>query len=195
MKQVSWALIWIKVKLSLKTLWWLFVQPTYSLLAFFIATIFFELVYWIFNLQAFFLLMASPRLGLTDKLSVVLSPFTSINSQNGPILFVLMIALAVLQGLSLTALIYAVRHQPKTDSKLLGGSVILGFLALIGLGCPACGTSLVTPVVALFVSGSAVAVSEQITTIALPLAIIIGLYGLYVLGLRISTIRAGQNLT
>lgn len=103
-----------------------------------------------------------------------------------------MITLAIVQGLSLAALVYAIRHQPKTDGKMLGGSAFVGLLAVIGLGCPACGTSLITPIVAIFLSSSAVAVSEQIATIALPLATAVGLYGLYVIGLRLSTIKASQ---
>lgn len=189
MTRPSWPLIWMKIQISAKTLWWLFVQPVYAAIAIVLAFGFFELVYWMFNLATFFSLMTTGNLGIADKASVLFSPFTSMQLQNGAFIFIFMILLAILQGLSLSALIYAMRHQPKTDSKLLGGSAVLGFLAVVGLGCPACGTSLITPVVALFVSGSAVAVSEQITAIALPLAILIGLYGLYVLGLRISTIK------
>ena len=67
---------------------------------------------------------------------------------------------------------------------------MVGILALVGLGCPACGTSLVTPIVAMVASGSAVAVAESITRIALPVALVAGVAGLYYAGLQAANVRA-----
>ncbi len=190
--QARWSLSVMKLKLSLRSLGWLFRRWRYTLLAVVAATAFFELVYWLFDLSALSTILFSSQLSIAAKFAVLISPLEAIASVNGTPTIITMLALALIQGVTIAALSYAIRHQPKVDSKLLGGSTLLGLLAVIGLGCPACGTSLVTPVVALFVSGSAVTVSESITVIAVPLALIIGLYGLYVLGLRVATVRAHQ---
>ncbi len=190
MKRAKLRLFHMKLKVSTRTLAWLSRRPKYLAFALGVSLLFFEFVYWMFNLPMLWTLLTSLRLSLMDKLALFTGPFTYVQNQNGLVTFSLMLSLALIQGLSIATVVYAIRHQPKTDSKLLGGSAVVGFLALVGLGCPACGTSLITPIVAIFVSGSTVAVSEQITAIALPAALLIGLYGLYVVGLRASTVKA-----
>jgi hypothetical protein len=185
----------MKLKIAVQTLAWLFKQPRYIAFAAIISLLFFEFVYWMFNVPLLTTLMASTNLSFYDKLSLLTGPFTYVQNQNGMAVFSMMIGLALIQGASLAALTFAIRHQPKTDSKLIGGSAVVGFLAIVGLGCPACGTSLITPIIALFISGSAVAVSEQITAFTLPLAIIVGVYGLYATSLRASTIKASSPIT
>jgi hypothetical protein len=162
----------------------------YAVLATLVAILFFEFIFWMFNMPVLTIILTSGNLSIIDKLNVLASPIKSINSISGTFVVVMMLILAVVQGISIAELTYTIRHQKKIDSKLIGGSSLVGLLAIIGLGCPACGTSLLTPIVALFVSSSAVAVSEKITAIALPLAIIIGIYGLYVIGLKAASARA-----
>ena len=181
----------VKLTLSLKTLWWLFLQWRYLALSMLAAVAFFELIYWMFNLAVLQTIMTSPGLSVLEKLSVLVSPLSALKEASGALTLILMVLLALLQGLNIAALTYTMRHQQKVDAQILSGSTFTGLLAAIGLGCPSCGTSLLTPVIALFVStGSATQISEQLTLWMLPLAIIISLYGLYVLGLRAATARA-----
>jgi len=194
-KSQRWNFLVAKLKVSANALVWLFSHLRYTVAAVLAALFFFELVYWMLKLPVFWTLMTSPHLSLADKLHQFVGPFTYLTAQNGYFIASPMVLLAVIQGVSLTAVVYAVRHQPKLDESLLGESAVISFIALIGLGCPACGTSLITPIVALFVSGSAVAVSQVIARILLPLAVLIGLYGLYVVGLRVASIRAHHGPT
>lgn len=189
-KSSRWNFLVAKLKVSASALVWLFSHLRYAVTAMLAALFFFELVYWMLKLPVFWTLMTSSNLSLFDKLHQLTGPFTYLTAQNGYFIASLMVLLAIIQGVSLTAVVYAVRHQPKLDETLLGESAVIGFIALIGLGCPACGTSLITPIVALFVSGSAVTVSQVIARILLPLAVLVGLYGLYVVGLRVANIRA-----
>lgn len=182
--------IWVKVKLSARTVVWLMRQWRYSLLAFIVAILFFELLYWLFNLEFLTIILMSGNVTLVEKISVLYSPLTSIAATNGLPTVIMMVCVALLQGVSIAMLTYTIRHQKKLDSELLGRSSIVSLLAIIGIGCPACGTSLLTPIVALFVSSSAVAVSERIMIVLLPLALLVGLYGLYAIGLKAATIRA-----
>ncbi len=189
------ALLITKVKLSFNTVGWVLAKWRYALLALVTAFLFFELIYWMFNLGILFTILGSGGVSVIEKINVLLSPIQSITSTNGIFVALLMVILSILQGVNIAVLAFTMRHQQKVDPTLLGGSTLVGLLALIGLGCPACGTSLITPVVALFVSTSAVAISEKIMLVMLPLAIIIGLYGIYVLGLRASTARAQQQMS
>lgn len=180
---------WVKLRLSTKTVGWLLSQWRYSALALVIALVFFELMYWLFNLSFLGTILASGNVTLVEKLNVLASPVQSIASVSGIQTLLLMLLLSIVQGISIAMLTYVVRHQKKLDAELLGGSSIVGLLAIIGIGCPACGTSLLTPIVALFVSGSAVAVSEKIIIFLLPIALLVGLYGLYAIGLKAAHIR------
>lgn len=179
--------------LSVKTHWWLLRRWKYAVLALFAAFLFFELIYWLFNTSVLRIVLSSTNLNILEKLRFVFDPLWSLGSTNGVYTAVLMILLSLVQGQSIAALIYTIRHQQKFDPAAIGGGSIAGLLAIIGLGCPACGTSLVTPIVAIFVSGSTVAVSESITRIALPLALIVGLYGMYAIGLKAATARASAR--
>lgn len=137
----------------------------------------------------------SGNVSFADKLSVLLSSFRSVAAASGVLLFTLMLLVSLAQGVTIASLTYIFRHQNKIDTSLLGGSSVVGLLALLGLGCPACGTSLLTPLVAIFVSGSAVAVSEKIMNVILPFALLMGIYGLYVVGLKLANVRVTTNTT
>lgn len=178
-----------KLKLSLHTVGWVLSQWRYSLLAFATAVLFFELIYWMFNLSVIITILGSNSVSVVEKINVLMSPIGSIVTSSGSFVALLMIILSLLQGINIAVLVFTIRHQKKVDPSLLGGSTFVGLLALIGLGCPACGTSLITPVVAIFVSTSAIVISEKIMLAVLPIAIIVGLYGIYVLGLRAATAK------
>lgn len=185
----------VKLRLSIKTLAWLLAKWRYALLALTIAFLFFELMYWLFNMNVLGTILWSGNVSFADKLSVLLSSFRSVAAASGVLLFTLMLLVSLAQGVTIASLTYIFRHQNKIDPSLLGGSSVVSLLALLGLGCPACGTSLLTPLVAIFVSGSAVAVSEKIMNVILPFALLMGIYGLYVVGLKLANVRVTTNTT
>lgn len=191
--QTKLRFFWVKLKLSARTLGWLLLQWRYSLLALVVALLFFELMYWLFNLNVLGIILGSGNVSLGEKLAVLMSPFHSVAQASGTYLFVLMLLVSFVQGVAIAALTYIFRHQKKVDPNLVGGSSLVSLLAVLGLGCPACGTSLLTPIVAIFVSGSAVAVSEKIMQVLLPFALLVGLYGLYVVGLKAAGARVAAN--
>lgn len=183
-----------KLRLSIGAVAWLLsTRWRYALLALLIAVLFFELVYWFFNFPVLSTIVFSGNVSLIEKLQVLSSPVQSIGAASGGLLLTFMLLLALVQGILLASLIYVVRQQRKVDDKLVSGSSFATLFAIIGLGCPACGTSLITPVVALFISGSAVTVSQRITLVATPLALGIGLYGLYAVGLKLANVRAKES--
>lgn len=187
------ALIRVKIILSARSVWWVLSRPKYAVLAVVVMILFFELTYWLFNLDVLTLILSSSNVSLAEKLNVLMSPIDAVKSTSGSFLVGMMLLLSVLQGVAISILVFYFKNQKQVDAKLVGGSTAVGVLAVIGLGCPACGTSLVTPIVALFVSSSAPAISEDITNVALPLAILVAIFGIYVLGIRIANIRATQS--
>ncbi len=186
------AFILIKIQLSLKTIGWILRKKRYVAVSVIAAVLFFELIYWSLNLSVLITIIFSNNVTLIEKIAVLISPIQSIISTNGVWFLIIMILLAAVQGVSLAMIIYVVRHQRKIDDKLIGGNSFAALLAIIGLGCPSCGTSLLTPVVALFASGSAVAISETIAIFVFPFALIVGLFSLYSIGLKAANIRAHQ---
>lgn len=159
------------------------------MLAVLLAFLFFEIVYWLFNLGVLGVVLGS-GLALADKLIFLLSPFRDIFSSTSGIVGAMVILVAVIQGVNLAVLVYTVKHLKRLNTGVISGGSIAGLLAAIGLGCSVCGTSLLVPIVAVFASTSAVAISEKLTIIASPLAVIIGLIGLYYLGIQVANINA-----
>lgn len=191
--QAKISFLKLKALLSAKTVWWVLRQWRYSLLALGVAFLFFELIYWLFNLSTFTTVVGSGNLTLLEKARFVFDPLWSLFSTNGAYTATLMILVSLIQGVNIAVLTYTIRHQQKVDTAVLGGSTFVSLLAIIGLGCPSCGTSLLTPILAIFISGSTVALSESITRISLPIALLIGVYGLYAIGLKAATARAQSN--
>lgn len=192
-RNVRLALMHAKIKLSLRTIGWLFTKWRYVVLAIVASVAFFQLIYWLFNFDLAVLLFGNPSIDIAKKIEVFVSPLMTISNQNGTFATIQMWIISIIQGINIALLTYVVRHQRKLDAGAIGGSSFVGILAIIGLGCPACGTSLVTPIVAMFASSSAVVVSESIVAIVLPLAILIGLYGVYSLGLKAANVRAADS--
>lgn len=187
-------LIKLKTTIAYRNVWQILKNWRNSFGATLIAFAFFELTYWLFNLSVLTTILTSGNVSLLEKIDVLLSPFRAIAATDGYLQVWLMVILSLLQGVNIVLLIYVVRHQKKVDSRLVGGGSLAGLLAVIGLGCPACGTSLLTPLLAVFVSGASVGLEETITNVALPLAIVISVYGMYVLGARIAAIKAENHL-
>ncbi len=183
----------LKVKLSAKIVWWVLRQWRYTLLAIVVAFLFFELIYWLFNFNTFTIVVGSGNLNLVEKTRFIFDSLFSLGSTNGTYTATLMLLVSTLQGINIAVLTYTIRHQQKLDTAILGGGSFVSLLAIIGLGCPSCGTSLATPIVAIFVSGSTVAISESITRISLPIALAVGIYGLYSIGLKAATARAQSD--
>lgn len=190
MMRDRYDLFLVKASLSFKTIMWILSKWRYALMSIVVAAVFFELTYWLFNLNVFWIVLTSFKLSFIDKVAFLLSPIQSIGGSSGYWFVIIMIILSITQGISISVLTFILRHQKKIDSETIGRSSLISLLAIIGLGCPSCGTSLITPIVAIFISGSAVAVSERITAVMLPLALAISIYGLYVLGIKSSSIKA-----
>jgi hypothetical protein len=99
----------------------------------------------------------------------------------------LLVIVAILQGWLIAVLIFVIKYNRSIDKNTIGGSLFATILATIGLGCVACGTSLLVPIVGLFASSSASVITKSLTTPILALSILITVFSLYRVGLQAST--------
>ena len=157
--------------------------PRYAILAVAISLIFAVIIFFAINANFYAPLLLS-RLPLIDKLSIVGSIIVEIFKQgfttpNGALLIIV----SILQGLSLSVVIFTARRNKRNEEDMarqLSVSGIASIAAAIGLGCVPCGTSLILPIVALFFSGAAAATAANIASyLVLILALILSLFSLY----------------
>lgn len=103
--------------------------------------------------------------------------------------------LALLQGILIGLLVTVIKYSKKgTDnSASVQNSGIVAILAVLGSGCPTCGTALLTPVLtAIF--GSGVALAGTVSAVITWLAILLALFTLKKLGYNAYVVIVTNNL-
>lgn len=157
--------------------------PRYSVLSAGFSLLFAIVIFFAINGNFYGPLFLS-RLSIVDKFVVAGSMLIELFKQgfttpNG----VLLLIVSILQGLSLSVVIFTARRNKRNEqdvARQLSVSGIASIAAAIGLGCVPCGTSLILPIVTLFFSGAAAATAANVAgTIVLILALILSLASLY----------------
>ena len=167
----------------------LYFRPLYLLLALVISVIFYEIVYWFLNIGLIQFLFTSSVLSLEHKINIVISSYTAIFAAPFSPLLLLTFVVSLLQGASVAGLVFIIRRERalnKDVTKSLGSAGIAGMLSVLGLGCTACGTSLVTPLLAVFISSSTTALAEQIGIYSAVFAFIAALITAYLVGRKLT---------
>lgn len=124
----------------------------FVLLAATTAFVIFVLTTWLGNLGLIWQIITSGGLPLVDKLGVMVALTGSIGTNFTIFSAACTIAIAILFGLNLAVMIYAVRERqmivrqsgPALSAASLGGLIS----GLFGIGCAACGTFLLSPALA-----------------------------------------------
>ena len=157
--------------------------PRYSVLAAGFFLLFAIVIFFAINGNFYGPLFLS-RLSIVDKFVVAGSMLIELFNQgfttpNGALLLIV----SILQGLSLSVVIFTARRNKRNEqdvARQLSVSGIASIAAAIGLGCVPCGTSLILPIVTLFFSGAAATTAANVAgTIVLILALILSLASLY----------------
>ncbi|MBQ7040880.1 hypothetical protein IJN73_02325 [Candidatus Saccharibacteria bacterium] len=131
--------------------------------------------------------------------------------------------LALLQGILIGLLVVVIKNTPKTSAKTpkiskatrhsnkksplnpaenlsestsasVGNSGIVAILALLGSGCPTCGTALLTPLLTT-IFGSGVALAGTVSAVITWLAILLALFTIKKLGYNAYVVIATKNLS
>lgn len=167
----------------------LYFRPLYLLLAIITSIIFYEIVYWFLNIGLVQFLFTSSALSLQHKINIIISSYTAIFAMPFSPLLLLTFIVSVLQGASIAGLVFMIHRERVLNNdvtKSLGGAGIAGVLSVLGLGCTACGTSLVTPLLAIFISSSTTALAEQIGIYSAIFAFIAALTTVYLVGRKLT---------
>lgn len=92
--------------------------------------------------------------------------------------------LAILQGLNISLLVSGFKSKAEKKSKVAGleAGGVGAAISFVALGCPTCGTSLVTPLLTLLLGSSAAALSEALGWILTIVAAVLLLYAARKLG-------------
>ena len=165
-------------------------KPVYLVLALAIAIVFYELIFWSLNLGLAGYLLTAPFLGISERLAIFTSSFTSLFTQPTSTLGMLLLLVSLLQGISLSMLIYTIRYerqQARSFMGAFGGAGLAGILSVLGLGCAACGTSLVTPLLTFLFATSSIAAAEKVGEVAALLALVVAIITLYLSGHKLSS--------
>lgn len=115
------------------------------------------------------------KIGFIGALEIIRDAFLGIFGVNMAFVDWLVIFLvAVLQGLLVSMVVFVWKKKKEVNSQNLERAGISAGLAMLGTGCPTCGTALLAPVIGTIFSGSTVivgAVSWAVTLLAVLVAI------------------------
>lgn len=179
--------IWLSAVSLIKLLYF---KPAYFLLAVGASIVFYEFIFWFLNLGLLQYLVTSQFLTIADKFNMLIGSYSGIFTMPLSLLALALFAVSIFQGVSVAALVYSIRKEQSLRRgilKDLGGTGIAGALSVLGLGCAACGTSLVTPILTFFFATSSVAVAEEVGLYSAVLALVVSLITVYLTGLKLSS--------
>lgn len=181
----------LRIQLSLTSLIkLLYFKPVYLLLAIGVSVVFYEFIFWFLNLGLLQYLLSSPYLTIQDKFSMLTGSYTGIFTLPLSPLALILFVVSIFQGISVSALVYSIRQERSVNRSFLkdfGGTGVAGALSVLGLGCAACGTSLVTPILTFLFATSSVAVAEEVGFYSAVLALIVSTITVYLAGLKLSS--------
>jgi hypothetical protein len=167
----------------------LYFKPTYLLIAAASSVLFYEIIFWFLNLGIAQYLLVTPYLTVLDKLGIVLGSYSGIFTYPLSALAMMLFSVSVLQGVTISSIVYAIRHERESNRGMLkniGGTGVAGLLSVLGLGCAACGTSLVTPILTFLFASSSVALAEKVGFYAALLALVVAIVTAYLAGLKLA---------
>lgn len=135
-----------------------FSKPKYTTLAITVAISVFAFAVWLPNWRLIVTVFTSPSINFVEAISVIFGLFASIGTNFTALSATYTTAIAVLFGVNVALLAY---YVSKKKGSLRGGGGALGVGGLIsgifGIGCAACGTFILTSLLALVGAGGIVA--------------------------------------
>lgn len=170
----------------------LYFKPHYLLLAVVVSVVFYEIIFWLMNLGLAHYLLTTPFLTVMDKLELIVRSYTGIVTPPFSRLAMTLFVVSLLQGVAVAGIVYVIRAQKQRDKtivKQMSGAGIAGILSALGLGCAACGTSLLMPVIAFFFASSSAALSDTIGFYSVILALIAALITVHIIGLKVAMVQ------
>lgn len=183
------SLVFRKIKTSLKNILKILIKPPYFLLAIVAGLIILGVILWSLNLDLLSYVFIESGLPLNEKISFFISVYKGIFVSSGQLPALTMIILSILFGINISSMVFVIKNRKHQKTKY--GSTAAGLsLAIIGGGCVACGTSVLTPLLLTLGVGGAVSYLSEIGVYINLLASCFLLWSIYKLGLNAGTIFA-----
>jgi len=114
---------------------------------------------WASNIMLVWDFLSSPGVSLEAKAKLVFYLSTSIGTNFNPLAATYTILISVLFGVNVALAVFYVRARRSGSSALQTGAGIGGFISgILGMGCAACGSALLLPVLSLIGAGGLVSV-------------------------------------
>jgi len=127
-----------------------FKHPAYVFFALGISAIVFAFATWLPNVSLLVEVMGHPGASLIQKLELPIALLGSITTNFTVLSASYTILIAILFGVNLALLVYLVRNRAATIKQSGATSGVLGVLSgLLGVGCAACGSLILTSVLSL----------------------------------------------
>ncbi|MEK7061746.1 MAG: hypothetical protein AAB957_00590 [Patescibacteria group bacterium] len=129
----------------------IFRKPTYIFIAFVTGFVVFAFAVLLPNIPLIVSIMRHPGIPFSQKFNLPISLLGSITTNFTLLSASYTIAIAILFGINLSIIVYYLRRK---IAELKQGGIVTGFLGItsgiIGIGCAACGSVLLTSILALF---------------------------------------------
>ena len=189
------SLKWLPYRLKLSVVSMaklLYFSPKYLFIALVVSVLFYEVVYWFLNIGLAQYLFTTPYLSIVDKLEILVGSYASVFQVPISKLPVLLFATSIFQGITVAGLVYlltASRSRDKSFMRQVGSTGVAGALSVVGVGCAACGTSIILPIITLLVGSVSTQFVDTIGLYALLAALLVSIFGSYLIGLKVAYIR------
>ena len=184
-------LLLVKIKVSLKSAFRVFINPVYILWVGLGTLITSGFILWSLNLNLLGYVIFDAPISLLQKIDFFFDIYSNLYTTYTGVQSISLVIFSVLFGINLALLIFVLKNRG--FSAIPKKSGVGGFaLAILGGGCVACGTSLIAPLVATLGAG-ATPFLRDLATIFNILGSILILYSIYKLGGIASYIFASRK--
>lgn len=179
----------LKLKLSFGAIGRLLLRPAYLIAAVLIALLTLGVVLWAFNLNLLRYILSEPTLMVIERLWFLVSIYGSVLTNFESLVAVSLVLFSALFGINLAALIFVIKQKGKIVSS--GGKSAGGIItAIIGAGCAACGTSIISPVLAALGASGSIALAQSVGLAINIASIIIMFFSIYASGKLVANFQA-----
>lgn len=177
----------LQLKISLKGLGYVFANPVYTGLAVLVAFMSLGVVVWWQNWRLLFDFVSMSSISVSNKFRFFFDGYGGIFTNFEGLTTWPVIVISVLMGATI-ALLVSVGVARASAAR--GGGAVLA--AVFGVGCAACGTSILAPVLASVGVGTSLTFLQSLGLLANFIAILLLTYSIFRLGLEVSRLRANN---
>lgn len=180
-----------KYNVTLSAIKYVLSKPAYLLISLVASLSGTGIIVWTLNLSTLKYIFFDAPINLGEKLTFFVQGYKGLFTSFDTVQSLTLIVFSILFGINLSLLIFALFSRNKEKLPGASGGVALSS-AILGGGCIACGTSLLTPILTTL-GITSVAFIRSLGSIFLVVGSILTIYSIYKLSIPIGTIKAKQS--